>query len=332
MPNTLRLVTLLAWGLCVPAYAQAPTFSIPAIPGAETNNAAPALPAAPTAPSNSAPMPPPLPGLEKLTAEAAPKTEEAKQPEKVAEAKDAKPADAKAETAPADPKAELAAALGAPAPAPGAEVLGPVPAPTPLQPAMPYSVAPPPLTLNAPPGQNITAAPPPLPPMALPIPQPLGLAATAIPEPAPAAPKKTTPTWKEVLKPSYKPKETSFNYRRQVLPPQIYRAQYDRNNRHLPIARTYATYDHAFILAAARNDVNGVRAMLTDGHRNANLMNADGDSVLIVALRHGALATARLLIAYGADVGYSGSGGWSAMDYANYWGDPELIRAVSKGA
>ena len=77
---------------------------------------------------------------------------------------------------------------------------------------------------------------------------------------------------------------------------------------------------------------DAMRAMLTDGHRNANLMNADGDSVLIVALRHGALATARLLIAYGADVGYSGSGGWSAMDYANYWGDPELIRAVSKGA
>lgn len=308
MQNTLRLVTLLAWGLWIPAYAQTPTFSVPPIPGTETNSAMPASPAAPKSPTSSLPMPPALPGLEKLT--------EATKPAEPVKAAEDTPKEA----------AENASTAPSPSAAASNAQVGPIP----------YTVAPPPLTLDNAPAEpapaQATIVPPPLPGLALPAPPVLDLAATAIPETKTEPAKKAEPTWNDVLKPSYKPMETKFNFRRQVMPSTIYRAAYSRVNNHLPTARTYESYDHAFILAAARNDVNGVRAMLYNGHRNVNLMNAEGDSVLLVALRHGALATARVLIANGADVNMSGSNGWNAMDYANYWGDPELTQAVQNGA
>ncbi|MBN8543587.1 MAG: ankyrin repeat domain-containing protein [Alphaproteobacteria bacterium] len=151
------------------------------------------------------------------------------------------------------------------------------------------------------------------------------LVATAIPEIKAAAKKPKRPTWEDVLKPSYKPKETTFNYRRQVLPPTIYRDSYTNANRHLHVARSGQAYDNIFLLAVARNDVNAVRAMLANGRRDVNLTNAEGDSALIVALRHGALQTARLLLARGADPLMRGAGGLSPYDYAYYWGDTDLM-------
>jgi hypothetical protein len=313
MQKTLRLVTILAWGLCIPAYAQAPTFSLPAIPGSGGAASSPQLAKAPENPTSNISLPPALPGLEKITNSANEKKEEK---EEVAELPtlDAPPKDV-AKSEPADEvtsaETEEATKVG------------------------PYDVSPPPLTLDNPApepkksSENITAAPPPFPSLALPVP-PTGarLQATAIPEIKVEA-KRTSPTWKDVLKPSYAPVDTKFNFRRQLLPPTIYREAYSGANRHLPTARTMPQYDHYFILAAARNDVNAVRAMLANGRRNVNLTNAEGDSVLIVALRHGAFATARLLIARGADTSMRGANGWSAYDYAQYWGNTELLAALN---
>ncbi|MEJ0009069.1 MAG: hypothetical protein WDN72_00065 [Alphaproteobacteria bacterium] len=56
-----------------------------------------------------------------------------------------------------------------------------------------------------------------------------------------------------------------FNYARQVLPPTIYRRQYDEDNRHLPPAVYGADYDRALMVAVAANDINGTRALLDAG-------------------------------------------------------------------
>jgi len=249
-------------------------------------------------------MPPALPGLEKITSEAVDKIEET--PEKDAETV----------------KKEVMT--------PGQELPDPVDQAG-LQGALPYNVTAPPLTLtNAPPDQPATniVAPPPI--LNLPAPpQAVNLAVTQIPEAKPEEKKDDTPTWKQVLKPSYEPVKTNFNFRRQVLPSTIYRSEYDPANRHLPLARNAQQYDHYFILAVARNDLNAMRAMLANGRRNVDLTNAEGDSMLIVAIRHNAIEAARLLLARGANPGIRGQNGWSAMDYARHINNEQLIAAIN---
>lgn len=245
------------------------------------------------------PAPPVMPGFDKLAE--APAPEQPAEPEKT-------PAQVMGEVRDSAVQPVLSDAPAIPA----LPVIG----------ASPYNVAPPPLTLAGAPNIPRPSG------RALPVPAPTGLSVTAIPEPKPEKVKKAIPTWKETLKPSYTPMDTKFNFRRQVLPSVIYRDQYSVANRHLPTARSSQSYDHVFLLAVARNDVNAVRAMLANGRRNVNLVNAEGDTALIVALRHGAFETARLLLARGANPAKQGANGWSAFDYAHYWGDPVLLDAI----
>jgi hypothetical protein len=106
-------------------------------------------------------------------------------------------------------------------------------------------------------------------------------------------------TWQVKLAPSYKPKVTKFNYRRVLLPAEIYRDSYNAANRHLPIRQTMESYDQLFLQAVARNDINGTRAFLNSG-RDINTTSAQGESALTIAIRAGAVDTARLLEARGA--------------------------------
>jgi hypothetical protein len=205
--------------------------------------------------------------------------------------------------------------------------------PPPLAINQPYDVAPPPLTL---PGAPDALAPPLSgggdTEYALPSPPALGtLDALAIPSDSASMPEKKEvklPSWKRPLKPSHTPVETSHDYRRVTLPSTIYRESYDPTNRQLPTAQTNALYDHYFLLAVARDDLDGIRAMLANGYRDVNLFNAEGDTALIVAIRHNAIAAARLLIARGADPYLTGKGGFSAYDYARQLDNPELNAAL----
>jgi ankyrin repeat protein len=126
------------------------------------------------------------------------------------------------------------------------------------------------------------------------------------------------------LKPSYDPVETKFNYRRVILPPEIYRDAYNADNRHLPTRQTMEQYDQWFLQAVARNDINATRAFLNSG-RSVNIINAEGDSALIVAIRYRAFDVARLLVARGANPMQPGKYGWSAVDYARAAGVPYIF-------
>lgn len=120
-------------------------------------------------------------------------------------------------------------------------------------------------------------------------------------------------TWHAKLKPVVKPRSISFNYRRQLLPGTIYKPSYDAENRHLPTAVTGEDYDRWFLESVANNDINATRALLDRG-RDANMVNAEGDTVLVMALRYGAYDTARLLLARGANPALAGPSGLSAYN------------------
>lgn len=106
-------------------------------------------------------------------------------------------------------------------------------------------------------------------------------------------------TWTTKLAPAIVPMNTSFNYRRQVLPDAIYRTQYDRENRHLPTRVTREDYTRILIERVAANDINGTRALLNEG-LSVNTTDGYGQTLLAVARRTGARDTERLLIARGA--------------------------------
>lgn len=106
-------------------------------------------------------------------------------------------------------------------------------------------------------------------------------------------------TWMTKLAPTAVPPSTSFNYRRQILPDAIYKRSYDRENRHLPTVVTMEDYTNQFLLAVAKNDVDGARALMNRGV-SPHTATRDGESALQMARRLGANDTARLLEARGA--------------------------------
>ena len=325
--KTLRLVTLLVWGFSIPSYAEAPSLSpAPSVVSgkelstesgakeAKRNFSIPNIPAAPAMPSGGmAPLPPEIPGLNfdtpqdqlaaaKAAKDAPPPIPQSLEPETpVAEA-----------AIPPNPMPEFGAEKappldGALLPEPIAE---PKAAATPVAKAAPTPAAAPEIpALPTPPNADFALAndaPPPLPtslgagatPPALDLGMPTG---TDSPTEAGGL-VETSPevkTWQVKLAPSYKPKETKFNYRRVLLPAEIYRDSYNAANRHLPIRQTMESYDQLFLQAVARNDINGTRAFLNSG-RDINTTNAQGESALTIAIRAGAVDTARLLEARGA--------------------------------
>ncbi|PZP84490.1 MAG: hypothetical protein DI582_08625 [Azospirillum brasilense] len=119
-------------------------------------------------------------------------------------------------------------------------------------------------------------------------------------EGVPDAPKPAVRTWKTTLAPAIRPVKTNFNFRRQILPNEIYRSSYTPDNRHLPTARTREYYVQLLIGSVARNDLNGTRALLNTGI-SVNTTDGSGASLLSIARQYGARDTERLLIARGAN-------------------------------
>ncbi len=110
------------------------------------------------------------------------------------------------------------------------------------------------------------------------------------------APEEEKPVVRPVVQ---RPKfQRKFNYRKQYLPNEIYNKQYSRENRHLPVAQWESDYDALTFHAAATNNLNGLRALIQSG-RNLFMSNAQGESLAMVAARHGAPDTLRYLLAKG---------------------------------
>lgn len=145
---------------------------------------------------------------------------------------------------------------------------------------------------------------------------------------------KEKPTYRDLpkLKPSVKPLSLTYNYQRQVLPPAIYRKEYSPNNSHLPKAQTRDDYDRHLFGVVAANDVNATRAFLEMG-KSVDMVSPRGDTLLMTAVRYGALDTARLLLARGANPGLAGSNGQTPLSLAQRSGQQSMVLVLqARGA
>lgn len=154
--------------------------------------------------------------------------------------------------------------------------------------------------------------------------------ATPLPDPR-AIQKK--PNYRDLpkLKPSIPALSLTYNYQRQILPPNISRKQYQPGNRHLPQAVMREDYDRHLFGAVAANDVNGTRAFLDMG-KSVNLLNAKGETLLVTAARYGALDTARLLLARGASPSMAGTNGVTPLSIAQASGQRDMALALEARA
>lgn len=145
---------------------------------------------------------------------------------------------------------------------------------------------------------------------------------------------KEKPTYRDLpkLKSSIRPLSLTYNYQRQVLPPAIYRKQYSPNNRHLPTAQTREDYDRHLFGVVAANDVNATRAFLEMG-KSVDMVSPRGDTLLMTAVRYGALDTARLLVARGANPALAGNNGQTPLSLAQQSGQQAMVLVLqARGA
>jgi hypothetical protein len=116
-------------------------------------------------------------------------------------------------------------------------------------------------------------------------------------------------------------------FRSERLPDTIYKKKYDRLNKHLPTALYENQVDGLVFLTAKHDDLNGLRAVLDTG-RSMELVDAEGDTPLLVAVKHNAINTSRLLLARHANFNITDRNGMTPIQIAEQQGNYQLVRAI----
>lgn len=137
----------------------------------------------------------------------------------------------------------------------------------------------------------------------------------------PPAPKKKTKPKKKRMPAPENPDAVA-----KTLPVEDYNIARDAQNRHLPAVRYTQEYETWLFRAAARGDTNGLKALLDLG-LPVSATTAEGESLLMVAVRHGAGASVDYLLGRGANPN-DAFGGYSALHYAAYLGDVDMAYAL----
>lgn len=114
------------------------------------------------------------------------------------------------------------------------------------------------------------------------------------------------------------------------LPKQIYKKYYEADNRHLPVAYYESDYDQFMFINAMDNDTNAIRSLMHTG-RSANMVDHDGDTPLIVAVRSDSVDAARLLLAHNADMTVKDKHGMTVLQIAKQVNDPDMLDALEAG-
>ncbi|MEI6729673.1 MAG: ankyrin repeat domain-containing protein, partial [Pseudomonadota bacterium] len=122
-------------------------------------------------------------------------------------------------------------------------------------------------------------------------------------------------------------KPTFENYRTEYLPDNIYKKSYDSHNLHLPIAYYNSDYNQMAFITAARDDINGLNAILATG-KSINLTNEQGETILMVAVKNNAINVARLLLARKANPNIADIQGVTPIDVAKLNGNYQMLRAI----
>lgn len=115
---------------------------------------------------------------------------------------------------------------------------------------------------------------------------------------------------------------SDVNYKNQVLPSYIYESR-DPKNSHLRAPVKSSSLDRHLLSASANGDFNAVLAITSSG-RSPNIKTENGDTPLILATHAGHTKIVKLLLSKGADASLENNQGQRALDYANAAGNTEI--------
>lgn len=127
-----------------------------------------------------------------------------------------------------------------------------------------------------------------------------------------------------------KPKKRmpTFNYKRQNLPPSLYKESYtERDNSKLPTRLTWKKLNDAMFAAAARGDLNTMRALKQKGV-DMRVRNASGESLLLAAARANKTNAVHWLVLNGAYVNEMNNRGESALVIATRNGNVKMTKTL----
>jgi len=113
------------------------------------------------------------------------------------------------------------------------------------------------------------------------------------------------------------------NFKNQTLPPEIYRKQYSVDNNHLPKAQYHHEVEAHIFYAAVTNNLNGIRALLRTGVP-LDIRNSYGETLLMAAVRYGAIDSVRMLLGLGLGATDVNTNGASALHYAVQMGRADM--------
>jgi ankyrin repeat protein len=104
---------------------------------------------------------------------------------------------------------------------------------------------------------------------------------------------------------------------------------YNPKNTHLP--KQYDNNDYASFLfsAAIRGDINAITAIHNQGH-NIQVVNRDGDSLLVVAVKEQQYPVVKLLLEYGYPANEANPLGYTALHYAAALLDADICLELIK--
>ncbi len=111
-------------------------------------------------------------------------------------------------------------------------------------------------------------------------------------------------------------------------PDAIHRKSYDRFNKHLPLVYYDRDYDNLVFLTAMHDDIDGLRSLLNQG-RDVNMVNEEGDTPLLVAVRNNAINAAFLLIKRNAYPNVIDRNGLSPIQIASQMGNQDMVFVLS---
>ncbi len=118
-----------------------------------------------------------------------------------------------------------------------------------------------------------------------------------------------------------------FQYRSQVPPANIFSADYDRHNKHLPRAVYPSDLDAMLFNASAKDNISAVRALLHAGVP-IEVRDGNGETPLMIAARFNAINAVRLLIVLGANPNVADYAGNTPAIYAQRLGSYAMQTAL----
>jgi len=123
-------------------------------------------------------------------------------------------------------------------------------------------------------------------------------------------------------------KATSSYAIKDRLPEEIYKKSYDNLNRHLPVAYYEKDYNSLLFVTAMHDDYNGLRSLLNQG-RDINLVNEEGNTPLLVAVKNNAANAAVLLLKRHARRDVTDSNGMTPVQIASQMGNQQMVSILS---